>query len=101
MILPATPVDASTRSATSRSPGWISGGVTSMPSWRIELGSSLEPATKPISWLRSVSAALGAQRRGISLSVTSSSLIASLASTGFVSSSTVILGPTWVSTSET
>ena len=90
-IRPATPVEASTRIATSRWPSWSCGGVTSMPSCRIESGCRSEPATWPIE-LRVVGTARppAPTAAGPCGGRTALSGIASFAATGRVSSSTTI-----------
>ena len=72
-ILPATPVWASTRMATSRWPGASSGGLISMPSCSSESLVRSVPATWPTSAELSRRAVGGAQRRGIVIVVTASS----------------------------
>jgi hypothetical protein len=99
--LPATPVSASTRIATSRWPGLSSGGAISIPFCSSESAGRSEPATSPTSWARLRSAVFGAQRFGMVTSVTASSGTDSNAFSGLSSDSSVILGSTSVRTSAT
>ena len=100
-ILPATPVSASTRIATSRWPGASSGGKISMSSCSSESLVRSVPATLPTSLERSRRAVGGAQRLGIVIVVTASSGTDSYAFTGLERVSSWIFGSTSVRTSAT
>ena len=101
LILPATPVSASTRIAISRSPVASSGGEPIMPSCSTLPAGMSASATWPIRRARSRSAVFGAQRRGSSFVLTMSSVIALSFSAGFARASTSTLGSTSARTSAT
>src|SRR3954447_20726909 len=85
LILPATPVSASTRIAISRWPVASSGGEPIIPSWRIDSCGMSAVATWPTSAARSRTAVCGAHRFGSSTVLIMSSVIALSFSAGWAS----------------